>query len=43
MATQYCTGDDGLVVEKVGHWAKQKHKISHRLCICGRRREDAIP
>ena len=27
MAEQYCTGDDGLVVERVGPWAKQKHKI----------------
>jgi three-Cys-motif partner protein len=24
---EYCTGDDGFVVEKVGPWAKQKHKI----------------
>jgi three-Cys-motif partner protein len=27
MATQYVTGDDGLAVEKVGTWAKRKHKI----------------
>jgi three-Cys-motif partner protein len=27
MAEQYCTGDDGLVVERVGPWAEQKHKI----------------
>jgi len=27
MAAQYCMGDDGLLVEKVGPWAKRKHKI----------------
>jgi three-Cys-motif partner protein len=27
MAEQYCSGEDGLVVERVGPWAEQKHKI----------------
>jgi hypothetical protein len=27
MATKYSIGDDGMFVENVGPWAKQKHKI----------------